>query len=162
MKTNKKTATRTLTAEQADTSKAEFKAALREQEVEKKMGLHTDMSRRQAPPVTTNLLTTPEGRKLAGALLKAGTVKMTVKLVKAPKASAKATALPVLRKSKVDNPVALVWELCDKNPKARRRDILAMAAEKGVATNTAASQYQYWRAAGKTPATTKGAKGGKK
>lgn len=50
-------------------------------------------------------------------------------------------------KSEVKNPVKLVWDLCFDHPKAKRRDIVDMAIEKGVAVNTARTQYQAWRAA---------------
>lgn len=50
-------------------------------------------------------------------------------------------------KSEVKNPVKLVWDLCFNHPKAKRRDIVNMAIEKGVSLNTAKSQYQYWRKA---------------
>src|SRR5665213_2462669 len=50
-------------------------------------------------------------------------------------------------KSEVKNPVKLVWDLCFKQPKAKRRDIVGMAIEKGVSVNTAKTQYQYWRKA---------------
>lgn len=49
--------------------------------------------------------------------------------------------------SKVKKPVRLVWDLCFDHPKAKRRDIIAMAIEAGVSKNTAATQYQYWRQA---------------
>lgn len=50
-------------------------------------------------------------------------------------------------KSEVQNPVKLVWDLCFKHPKAKRRDIVNRAIEAGVSVNTAKSQYQYWRKA---------------
>ncbi len=53
-------------------------------------------------------------------------------------------------KSKVKSPVKLVWDLCFDHPKAKRRDIVDMAIKKGVAMNTAKSQYQYWRSASKS------------
>lgn len=52
-------------------------------------------------------------------------------------------------KSSVSNPVKLVWDLCFKHPKAKRRDIVTMAIEAGVSLNTAKTQYQYWRTASK-------------
>jgi len=50
-------------------------------------------------------------------------------------------------KSAIKSPVKLVWDLCFDHPKAKRRDIVNMAIEKGVSPNTAKSQYQYWRKA---------------
>lgn len=50
-------------------------------------------------------------------------------------------------KSSVKSPVKLVWDLCFKHPKAKRRDIVTMAIEAGVSLNTAKTQYQYWRKA---------------
>lgn len=50
-------------------------------------------------------------------------------------------------KSDVENPVKLVWDLCFKHPKAKRRDIVTKAIEAGVSLNTAKTQYQYWRKA---------------
>lgn len=50
-------------------------------------------------------------------------------------------------KSEVKNPVKLVWDLCFSQPKAKRRDIVNAAIEKGVSMNTAKTQYQYWRKA---------------
>jgi len=50
-------------------------------------------------------------------------------------------------KSEVKNPVKYVWDLCFKQPKAKRRDIVSKAIEAGVSMNTAKSQYQYWRKA---------------
>lgn len=50
-------------------------------------------------------------------------------------------------KSDVKNPVKFVWDLCFKQPKAKRRDIVTKAIEAGVSPNTAKSQYQYWRKA---------------
>lgn len=50
-------------------------------------------------------------------------------------------------RSVIQNPVKVVWDLCFKHPKAKRRDIVTMAIEAGVSLNTAKTQYQYWRRA---------------
>lgn len=50
-------------------------------------------------------------------------------------------------KSAIEHPVKMVWDLCFKHPKAKRRDIVTMAIEAGVSLNTAKTQYQYWRKA---------------
>lgn len=55
-------------------------------------------------------------------------------LLKAPATS--------LIKSKIDNPVKMVWEIADRMWGERRKDIIAKCVEMGIAYNTARTQYQ--------------------
>lgn len=51
------------------------------------------------------------------------------------------------KKSSVTSPVAMVWDICCNNTGAKRKDIIDMAVNAGIAINTAKSQYQAWRQA---------------
>lgn len=52
-------------------------------------------------------------------------------------------------KSTVTGAVGIVWDLCAEMipTGAKRKDIVALAVEAGVALNTAKTQYQYYRKA---------------
>lgn len=51
--------------------------------------------------------------------------------------------------STVDGPVARVWEIAENNRNARRKDVVQMAVNAGVAYYTARTQYQAWYTATK-------------
>lgn len=46
--------------------------------------------------------------------------------------------------STVENPVAVMWDICEKMKNKRRRDVLKAAQEAGIAFWTARTQYQLW------------------
>jgi hypothetical protein len=48
----------------------------------------------------------------------------------------------IVRKSKVASPCKVVWQIMKSNPEASRKDILAKATKRGIATYTATTQYQ--------------------
>jgi hypothetical protein len=56
-------------------------------------------------------------------------------------------AVSTRKKSTVENPCFLVWELADNNPGMRRKDLIALATERGVSFFTARTQYQRWKSA---------------
>lgn len=49
--------------------------------------------------------------------------------------------------STVDNPVRLVWDLCEQMKGTPRKAVIVEAVKRGVAFYTARTQYQSWRAA---------------
>jgi hypothetical protein len=49
--------------------------------------------------------------------------------------------------STIENPVAVMWDICEKMKNKRRRDVLKAAAEAGIAFWTARTQYQLWMTA---------------
>jgi hypothetical protein len=53
-----------------------------------------------------------------------------------------------LKKSTVENPTKLVWEIADQmsflNPEVRRCDVVRACINAGIATHTAKTQYQRW------------------
>jgi len=55
-----------------------------------------------------------------------------------------------LERSTVEGAVGIVWALCAEMPDAGRKEVIAAAVEKGVAFNTARTQYQKWFKAQKT------------
>lgn len=58
------------------------------------------------------------------------------------KPSAKQT---IQRESSVQRPCFVVWDIADKMPGARRKDVVAACVAKGVAFYTARTQYQLWK-----------------
>ena len=66
--------------------------------------------------------------------------------------SADTEKAPILRKSEIESPCAVVWTLADTMTDARRKDVIAAAVAKGVAFYTARTQYQLWRQASKASA----------
>lgn len=46
--------------------------------------------------------------------------------------------------SKVENPVRVMWDLCDAMVENRRKDVIAAAVAKGISYYTARTQYQLW------------------
>ncbi len=59
----------------------------------------------------------------------------------APKKKAPAKT-PATKKS--DGPVAKVWAICDRMPKAERKEVLAACEKAGINPATAATQYYRW------------------
>lgn len=57
--------------------------------------------------------------------------------------SSKATAKRV-HKSAIGSPCKLVWDMAEEMAGERRKDIIAACVKKGVAFNTARTQYQLW------------------
>lgn len=49
-----------------------------------------------------------------------------------------------VHKSDIESPCKLVWDMADEMKGQRRKDIIAACVEKGVAYNTARTQYQLW------------------
>ena len=49
-----------------------------------------------------------------------------------------------VNKSTTVKPCKKVWEIADANKGMRRKDILALCVEKGIAYYTARTQYQHW------------------
>jgi hypothetical protein len=49
-----------------------------------------------------------------------------------------------LHASKIENPVAVMWDICEKMKNKRRRDVLKAATDAGIAFWTARTQYQLW------------------
>lgn len=60
---------------------------------------------------------------------------------------AKKEKIEILNKSVVENPCALVWNIAEGMPGARRKDVIAACVKAGVAFYTARTQYQQWRTA---------------
>ncbi|MGE4486329.1 MAG: hypothetical protein AB7C95_00715 [Synergistaceae bacterium] len=50
----------------------------------------------------------------------------------------------VLRKSEMEGACALVHQIANSMPNARRKDVIAACVAQGIATNTARTQYQRW------------------
>ena len=48
-------------------------------------------------------------------------------------------------KSRIANPVARVWAIASKMPRAPRKDVLAACAKAGIAARTADTQYYHWK-----------------
>jgi len=72
------------------------------------------------------------------------------------KATETKPAKVISRKSTVEGPCRIVWDLCDsmnytKEGGARRKDVLKAAEEAGVAHYTARTQIQLWRKATLNP-----------
>lgn len=62
----------------------------------------------------------------------------------APKAPRSASTEERLHVSTAENPVALMWDLCQKMKNSRRKDVIAEAQRHGIAFYTARTQYQLW------------------
>ncbi len=62
----------------------------------------------------------------------------------APKPPRKPVTEDRLHVSTIENPVAAMWELCQKMKNARRKDVIAEAQKHGIAFYTARTQYQLW------------------
>lgn len=58
--------------------------------------------------------------------------------------------IEVTRKSTVKNPVQRVWEICEEMRSSRRKEVIAKCVDEGIAFYTARTQYQQWKAAGKS------------
>lgn len=54
-----------------------------------------------------------------------------------------------IRASSVIKPTKMVWMVADRNPNARRKDVIALCEQMGIATHTARTQYQLWYSARK-------------
>lgn len=54
----------------------------------------------------------------------------------------------IKRKSSTKSPVALAWEIYNRNPRMVRKDAINLALAAGIAFYTARTQYQAWRTAG--------------
>lgn len=63
--------------------------------------------------------------------------------------------VPHLARSTCKDPVAKVWEIAASMPGAQRKDVIVACVLAGVATSTAHTQYQAWKAAGKLGAARK-------
>jgi len=50
----------------------------------------------------------------------------------------------IAHKSEAERPCKLVWIIADEMPEASRKEVIAAAVAKGVAYNTARTQYQQW------------------
>lgn len=59
-------------------------------------------------------------------------------------AKAHTKKIECVHKSDILNPCKLVWDMADEMKGQRRKDIIAACVEKGVAYNTARTQYQLW------------------
>lgn len=72
-----------------------------------------------------------------------------VQKVAAPEKGEKKPTKKIERRfsSTVENPCGLVWDTCEEMKGSRRKDVLAKCVERGVAFNTARTQYQLWSAA---------------
>lgn len=62
----------------------------------------------------------------------------------AKKTAAKTASDSRIHASKIENPVAVMWDICEKMKNKRRRDVLKAAQEAGIAFWTARTQYQLW------------------
>lgn len=62
-------------------------------------------------------------------------------------------------RSDAEKPVAIVRDVCKRNPKMARKDVINLCIAQGVNKNTAATQYSLWKAAEKA-ATLKDDEGG--
>ena len=49
-----------------------------------------------------------------------------------------------VRASSIVKPTKMVWLIADRNPNARRKDVIALCEQMGIATHTARTQYQLW------------------
>ena len=49
--------------------------------------------------------------------------------------------------SKVENPVARMWTICEAMVDSKRKDVIASAVAEGISYYTARTQYQLWRTA---------------
>lgn len=47
--------------------------------------------------------------------------------------------------STVSNPVQKVWDICNENMELKRKEIIEICVEAGIAKNTAATQYAKWK-----------------
>ena len=63
--------------------------------------------------------------------------------IPAPK-KAKAEPKVNSESSSIERPCKQVWHIADSMPGAKRKDVLAACVEKGIAYNTARTQYQQW------------------
>jgi len=50
----------------------------------------------------------------------------------------------VTENTNTTGPVAIVWQVANENPKAKRSDVIAMCVMLGVNYYTARTQYQRW------------------
>lgn len=91
-----------------------------------------------AKPVRANAKT---GKTAAAKKPTAAKPKNTKSAPKSRKAPVNEERLHV---STVENPVAVVWDLCQKMKNSRRKDVIAEAQKHGVAFYTARTQYQLW------------------
>jgi hypothetical protein len=68
-----------------------------------------------------------------------------------PTRTAAVAAVQVRDRSTVEKPVRLVWSIADEmtaaNPAVSRREVISECVRRGVALNTAKTQYSAWRAA---------------
>lgn len=75
---------------------------------------------------------------------KAPAKKQAAKKAPAKKPTSKKASDSRLHASKIENPVAVMWDICEKMKNKRRRDVLKAATEAGIAFWTARTQYQLW------------------
>lgn len=75
---------------------------------------------------------------------KAAAKKQAAKKAPAKKPTSKKASDSRLHASKIENPVAVMWDICEKMKNKRRRDVLKAATEAGIAFWTARTQYQLW------------------
>lgn len=101
-------------------------------------------ARKSAPAKSTKAKKQPAKPVRANA--KTGTPVATKKPKNTKATAPKSKSIPEdrLRVSTVDNPVAVMWDLCQKMKNARRKDVIAEAQKHGVAFYTARTQYQLW------------------
>lgn len=59
-------------------------------------------------------------------------------------AKAESAKVEIKNESTTDRPCKSVWAIADSMPGARRKEVLAACVEKGIAYNTARTQYQQW------------------
>lgn len=75
---------------------------------------------------------------------KAPAKKQAAKKAPAKRPTSKKASDSRLHASKIENPVAVMWDICEKMKNKRRRDVLKAAQEAGIAFWTARTQYQLW------------------
>lgn len=55
-------------------------------------------------------------------------------------------------KSTAQSPCKLVWHIASAMPGAKREAVIAECVAQGISPNTAKTQYQHWKKAGRVPA----------
>lgn len=63
---------------------------------------------------------------------------------KKAKASKPAKPAKTPKRGRTPGAVAKAWSIFDKQPKAKRKDVLALCVKAGINLNTAKTQYQRW------------------
>lgn len=121
------------------TTKNTTKSTAAKKGAAKKISTKADAPKAKAPAKAKK----ESAPKVAPAPAPVKEVKVPAK--RAPKANSyKNLAANRFTASKVENPVYVMWELCNANTDKSRKQVIELAVAKGISFYTARTQYQLW------------------